>query len=248
MNGDPAIEVRELSRGFGARLALDRVSFQVPRGEVFGFLGPNGAGKTTTIRILTGQLRPDAGTARVLGYDSWRGGLELRRKIGVMFEDGGHYERLSVRSNLAFFARLYRAAEGRVEELLRLVALERRAADIVSSLSKGMRQRLSLARALVGSPQLLFLDEPTAGLDPLAARAVRDGIRDFAAAKGTVFLTTHSMDEAQQLCGRVAILEGGKLLACDGPEELCRAQGLPDLESVFVQLAGRSLLDAVEGR
>lgn len=230
-----ALEVRDLTRRFGDRTVLDKLRFEVARGEIFGFLGPNGAGKTTTLRILTGQLKATSGACRVLGLDPATSGRALRRKIGLSQEEAGHYDRLSVNSNLLFFARLYGAGQSRVDELLRDFSLFDRRKDPVAKLSRGMRQRLALARALVGSPELLFLDEPTAGLDPLAARGVRRLIREFCAGGRTVFLTTHFMEEAQELCSRVAILDGGKMLACDAPDSL--RQGA-SLEEVFVRLTG----------
>lgn len=238
-----AISVQGLTRRFGAREALLDVSFQVDRGEVFGFLGPNGAGKTTTIRILTGQLKPSAGVVSVLGLNPTERGRELRRRIGLSFEDAGHYDRLSVASNLAFFARLHGVARQRCEDLLRSFDLWERRQEPVARLSRGMRQRLSLARALIGDPELLFLDEPSAGLDPRAAQGVRERVRDLSAAGKTVFLTTHSMEEAQELCSRVAILDRGRLLACDQPDML-RQGGT--LEEVFLRLTGRRLHETVE--
>ncbi|MEW6278960.1 MAG: ABC transporter ATP-binding protein [Candidatus Eremiobacterota bacterium] len=236
-----------MSRTFPGRTALENLSFEVDEGEIFGFLGPNGAGKTTTLRILTGQLRPTSGSCRVLGLDPLRQGRELRRRVGVMFEDGGHYDRLSVRANLGFFARLYGAGPDRVERLLREFALWDRRKDGVEKLSRGMRQRLALARALVGSPEVLFLDEPTAGLDPVAARGVRSLVRSFCRNGGTVFLTTHYMEEASELCSRVAILDQGRLLALGTVEDLCRhPEGKLTLEEVFVRTAGRRLVEAVE--
>ncbi len=242
-DGGEAILVSGLTRRFGARTALDDVSFEVPSGQIFGFLGPNGAGKTTTIRILTGQLKASSGSVRVLGLNPSLRGRELRARIGLSHEDAGHYDRLSVASNLKFFGRLYGAPESRCDELLKSFDLYERRQETVARLSRGMRQRLVLARALVGSPELLFLDEPTAGLDPLAARGVRQLIRDFCKGGKTVFLTTHYMEEAQELCARVAILDRGKMLACDAPDALRNGASL---EEVFVRLTGRRLHDTVE--
>lgn len=238
-----AISVQGLTRRFGAREALLDVTFEVCQGEVFGFLGPNGAGKTTTIRILTGQLKASAGNVSVLGLDPALRGRELRRRVGLSSEDAGHYERLSVASNLAFFARLHGVGPGRCEELLRSFELWERRREVVSRLSRGMRQRLALARALIGDPELLFLDEPTAGLDPRAARDVRERVQSLSASGKTVFLTTHSMEEAQELCTRVAILDRGHLLVCDHPDAL-RQGGT--LEEVFLRLTGRRLHETVE--
>ncbi len=256
MNEIPALEMHEVQRAYGSLPALRGVSLTVPQGTVFGLLGPNGAGKTTTIRLLTGQLRPHAGQVRVLGLDPVASSRELSRKIGVMLEEPGHYERLPVRSNLRFFARLHGVGAERVEELLALVGLCGKAGEPVGRLSRGMRQRLALARALVGSPRVLFLDEPTAGLDPHAARGVRRLIEEFCGGQGTVFLTTHFMEEAEELCHQVGILDQGRLVALGNPQDLCR-ETLPEqietvrggrrllrppgLEDLFVHLTGRSL-------
>lgn len=251
-----AIEVRGLQRSFRGRPVVQDLTFTVPEGQVFGLLGPNGAGKTTTVRMLTGQLRPDAGEARILGRDPTSEARELRSAIGVMLEEPGHYERLPVRSNLAFFARLYGAPRERVDALLRRMGLEEKAKEPVSRLSRGMRQRLALARALIGEPRVLFLDEPTSGLDPHAARGVRRLIEAFCAEGGTVFLTTHFMEEAEDLCHSVGILDSGRLVALGNPEDLCREHlpakievlrggrpqsRAPGLEDLFVHLTGRSL-------
>lgn len=248
--------MQDVQRSFGNLRAVEDLSLTVPVGEVFGLLGPNGAGKTTTIRLLTGQLRPDRGEIRVLGLDPAAEPGRLRCRIGVMLEEPGHYERLPVRSNLAFFARLYGASPAVVEELLVRVDLQDKACEPVSRLSRGMRQRLALARALVGGPSLLFLDEPTAGLDPHAGRGVRRLIQDFCAGGGTVFLTTHFMEEAEELCHQVGIMDRGRLIVRGNPQDLCR-EYLPEpvealragrrtlrpagLEDLFIRLTGRSL-------
>lgn len=243
-----AIEVENLSRSFGTRPALAGVGFQVQKGELFGFLGPNGAGKSTTLKILLGLLRADGGRVRVLGLDPVASPLEVRRRVGVLFEDCGHYSRLSVRANLTFFARLYGQDRSRVEAVLEAVGLSDRLDERAGALSKGMRQRLGLARSLLGQPEILFLDEPTAGLDPVSARSVRELVARFAADGGTVFLTTHLMEEAQELCGRVAFLKAGQLVAVGSPGQLI-AENLPEggsLEDLFVRLAGRTSPQTVE--
>ncbi len=256
MSSDPALQMLEVRRSYGSLRAVDGLTLTVQAGEVFGLLGPNGAGKTTTIRMLTGQLRPDRGEIRILGMDPVAEPRRVRSRIGVMLEEPGHYERLPVRTNLAFFARLYGAAPGIVEELLARVGLLDKAREPVARLSRGMRQRLALARALVGSPRLLFLDEPTAGLDPHAGRGVRRLIQDFCSGGGTVFLTTHFMEEAEELCHRVGILDRGRLVAQGNPQDLCsehlpeqieairggrRSFRPPGLEDLFVHITGRSL-------
>ena len=241
-----AIEVKDLVRNFNGLRALDRISFRVECGEVFGFLGPNGAGKTTTIRILTGQLRPTSGEARVNGWDVVNQRQQLKPQIGVVFEYQNIYERMSAQENLAFFARLYGIQQDRVSELLDQVGLAGRAKERVKNYSNGMKQRLLIARALLHRPQVLFLDEPTRGLDPNAARGIRSFVSGLAREGVTVFLTTHYMEEADQLCSRVAILDHGRIAALDSPKYLksqFNADPKTTLEDVFVNLTGRELVN-----
>jgi ABC-2 type transport system ATP-binding protein len=205
----PAISVSHLTKRFGDRVAFDDVSFEIAYGEVFGFLGPNGAGKTTTVRTLGTLLAPTSGSASVCGLDlTPDNGVAIRGKIAIMPESPGLYLRLSVRENLACFADLYEIpdAAGRIARALEAVGLSDRANDRSGELSKGLRQRAALARALLSDPQVLFLDEPTAGLDPVAAREVLDLIGQLRERGVTIFLTTHRLDEAEKLCDRVAIL------------------------------------------
>jgi ABC-2 type transport system ATP-binding protein len=247
----PALWVDHLSKRFGDRLAVDDVSFEVGRGEVFGFLGPNGAGKTTTVRTLGTLVAPTSGSARVLGIPlTEANGVEIRRRIAIMPEAPGLYVRLSVMENLECFADLYETPDphARVARALAAVSLEDRAQDTCGSLSKGLRQRVALARALLSDPEILFLDEPTAGLDPVAARAVHeliDGLREQGV---TIFLTTHRLEEAERLCDRVAILNT-TLRTIGRPEELRErlftrtlrvgtAAPLPQPAQVFSGLAG----------
>jgi ABC-2 type transport system ATP-binding protein len=203
------IEVTRLGKDFGGRTALADVSFSVERGEVFGFLGPNGAGKTTTVRILGTLIAPTSGSATVAGLPlTPANGVEIRRRIAIMPETPGLYLRLSVVENLECFAGLYEVpdAKGRMDRALRAVHLQDRAGDVCGTLSKGLRQRVALARALLSDPQVLFLDEPTAGLDPVATRDVHELIAALSSSGVTIFLTTHRLDEAERLCDRVAIL------------------------------------------
>jgi ABC-2 type transport system ATP-binding protein len=207
--GTPAIEVRHLTKDFGDRVAFDDVSFEVGRGEVFGFLGPNGAGKTTMVRTLGTLLAPSSGSAMVAGFPLWPGnGVEIRRRIAVVPESPGLYLRLSVAENLECFADLYEVPDpsDRIGRALRAVNLADRAHDACGALSKGLRQRVALARALLSDPQVLFLDEPTAGLDPVATREVHQLIAALRRGGVTIFLTTHRLEEAERLCDRVAIL------------------------------------------
>ncbi|MBK5108581.1 MAG: ABC transporter ATP-binding protein [Anaerolineales bacterium] len=239
-----AIEVHELTRNYNGLCAVDKISFDVEQGEIFGYLGPNGAGKTTTIRMLTGQLRPTSGSASVMGCDVVAEREALKPRIGVVFDSQNLYERMSARDNLKFYARLYRVDKSRVEQVLEQVGLTRRAGDKLSEYSNGMKQRLLIGRALLHEPQMLFLDEPTRGLDPNIARDIRQIVQDLSQAGMTVFLTTHYMEEADQLSSRVAIIDEGQIVAMDSPEKLKRAYTLGDkttLEDVFVHLTGRNL-------
>lgn len=220
-----AIEVTGLTRVFGSLRAVDDLSFGVEPGEVFGVLGHNGAGKTTLVRLINGVLMPTAGSVRVLGLDAATQGSEVRRQTGVLTETPSLYERLTARDNLKLFAQFYGVsnAEQRVNDMLRLFNLTDRANDRAGGFSKGMKQRLALARALVHEPQILFLDEPTAALDPEAARNVMTLIETLSRESGrTIFLATHNLDEAQRLCTRVAVLSQGKLLALGTTAELGR--------------------------
>jgi ABC-2 type transport system ATP-binding protein len=218
----PAVSVVELSKRFGERMAYDAVSFEIGRGEVFGFLGPNGAGKTTTVRTLGTLIQPTSGTATVAGIPlTPDNGVDIRRRIAVMPESPGLYLRLSVAENLTCFARLYELddRDDRIERALRAVNLTERRSDPCGSLSKGLRQRVSLARALLNDPEILFLDEPTSGLDPVAARDVHELIDGLRQRGVTIFLTTHRLEEAERLCDRVAILNT-TLRTIGRPDEL----------------------------
>jgi ABC-2 type transport system ATP-binding protein len=205
----PALSVRGLSKRFGERVAFHDVSFEVGRGEIFGFLGPNGAGKTTTVRTLGTLLAPTSGSATVAGIAlEQHNAAEIRQRIAIMPESPGLYLHLSVQENLECFADLYATHEPRqrIERSLRAVKLADRANDPCGSLSKGLRQRVALARALLSDPQVLFLDEPTSGLDPTATRDVHELIVSLGKSGVTIFLTTHRLEEAERLCDRVAIL------------------------------------------
>ncbi len=230
-----AIEVRQLTREYISRSffggpqkvtkALAGISFSIRKGELFGLIGPNGAGKTTTIKILTTLLSPTSGQAIVLGLDVTKDLYEIRRRIGIVFGgERGLYNRVSARDNMRYFADLYGVdpvvSRKRVPELLRLVGLEERAEEKVEKYSRGMKQRLHIAKALVHDPELLFMDEPTIGLDPAGARDIRNMIRDMRAQNKTVLLTTHYMYEAEQLCDRVAVISKGKIAALDTPSAL----------------------------
>ena len=254
-----AIEVTGLTRDFNDLRAVDNISFAVDAGEIFGFLGHTGAGKTTTIRMLTGQLRPTAGRAQVAGCDAATEQHRLKPLIGVVSEHQNLYERMSGRENLAFAAQLYGIENKRVEEVLNQVGLTDRGGDKVQNYSNGMKQRVLIARALLHRPQIIFLDEPTRGLDPVVARDIRRLILDLATQGVTVFLTTHYMEEADQLCRRVAFISDGQIVALDTPDNLKVASGkrlleatLTDGERVTISLddqdAGKQLEQLVSSR
>jgi len=232
-----AIRTDNLVRDFGSVRALDPLSLEVPRGIVFGFLGPNGAGKTTIIRLLLGLLEPTQGRAEVLGFDTQTEADEIRRQTGALLEHTGLYERLSAEDNLEFYTRIWHLsrAEGqaRIKELLTHVGLWERRQNKVGTWSRGMKQKLAFARTLLHRPSLIFLDEPTAGLDPIAAAALREDLAKLAAQEmTTVFLTTHNLAEAEKLCGLVGVIRQGKLLAVGSPNELRANSGAPRVEVV----------------
>ena len=246
--GERAITVRGLTKRYADRLAVDHLEFDVGLGEVFAIVGPNGAGKTTTVEILEGYRAPDGGVVRVLGLDPMTQGSALKPRIGLMLQDGGIYPSLRPLEALRLFAALY-ACPADPHELLRLVGLEEAVPTRYRQLSGGEKQRLSLALALVGRPELVFLDEPTTAMDPRARRATWDVIRDLKRRGVTVVLTTHFMDEAERLADRVAILDAGRLAALDSPAALGRRAGAAELR--FSAVAGldlAQLADAVGAR
>ncbi len=219
------IEVEHLARDYGDVHAVDDISFTVAEGEIFGLLGHNGAGKTTTIRMLTGRTRPTSGQARIVGHDVLTDFERIKPDINLVFEEQNLYERLSGRDNLRLFAELYDQPAARADDLLKLVELTDAAKRRVKAYSSGMKQRLLVARALINKPRVLFLDEPTKGLDPASARELRDLVLALSKQGTTVFLTTHYMEEADELCHRVAFLSHGKVVALDTPRELKLRQG-----------------------
>ncbi|MCA9935090.1 MAG: ABC transporter ATP-binding protein [Anaerolineales bacterium] len=218
---EPAIEVKELTKVFGDFTAVDRVSFAVQPGEIFGFLGPNGSGKTTTIRMLLGILRPTSGMGRVLGSDIHTQAEAIRPQVGYTSQKFALYDELTMVENLDFYAGVYGVKERarRVAEVVELLGLTGREGERAGELSGGWRQRLALGVALTHRPRLLFLDEPTSGVDPQARRAFWDLIYDLVEAGTTVFVTTHYMDEAEY-CGRLGVMYQGRLLALDTPDQL----------------------------
>ena len=230
-----AIRLENLTRDFGQARALNGLSLEVPSGIIYGFLGPNGAGKTTTIRLMLGLLDPTRGRAEVLGFDTRTQADAVRTQTGALLEHSGVYEQLSAEDNLELYARIYRipAAErkARIKELLTHIDLWDRRREPAGKWSRGMKQKLALARAMLHRPPLIFLDEPTAGLDVMSASAVRDDLASLVAQDGvTVFLTTHNMTEAEKLCSQVAVIRQGNLVAVAQPDELRAQTGSPRVE------------------
>lgn len=226
----PAILARGLVRDFKTVRALDQVDLDVPPGIVFGFLGPNGAGKTTLIRVLLGLVAPTRGEVRVFGLDPSRDGATVRTRTGALLEHHGLYERLTAEQNLVFHARAWRLptaeARARIEQLLRGLGLWDRRGERVGTWSRGMKQKLAVARAVLHRPPLVFLDEPTAGLDPVASATLRDDIERLARDEGvTIFLTTHNLLEAERLCQLVGVIRRGSVLAVGSPEALRARRG-----------------------
>src|SRR5947209_15097223 len=218
-----AIETNQLTRAFGSLVAVDDLTLAIPEGTVFGFLGPNGAGKTTTVRLLSALIAPTRGTATVAGHRLGENNEAIRQSVGILTETPGLYDRLSAWQNLMFFAQLYdltaERAASQVERYLRLLDLWERRDDKVGGFSKGMRQKLAIARALLHEPKIIFLDEPTAGLDPEASRVVRDFIKGLRAEGRTIFLTTHNLPEADELCDLIGVFRT-RLLRLDTPAKL----------------------------
>lgn len=240
------IKTENLTKKFDEHLAVDRLTLHIPEGEVFGFLGPNGAGKTTTVRMLTSLIAPTAGRARVFNYEIGQDNQNIRRNVGILTETPGLYDRLSAWRNLTIYAKLYEVKDvpGQVEKYLRMLGLWERRHDEAGTFSKGMRQKLAIARALLHEPRILYLDEPTAALDPEAAKLVRDFIVEIKGQGRTIFLCTHNLDEADRLCDRIAVFKT-QLRVVDTPAGL-RKQ-LYGRQVVFhFTTAGEEFVTAVE--
>jgi len=236
---DSAIKAVNLTKYYGRLLAVDHMNFEVKKGEIFGFLGPNGAGKTTTVRMLTGISKPTEGTAEVMGYDIQRQSVEAKELMGIVPDISNVYTDLSAWGNLIFTGRLYDIRrverERRAKELLELFGLYNRRHEMVQGFSRGMKRRLCIAMALMNKSSILFLDEPTSGLDVQSVLTIRNLVRKLNHEGLTIFLTTHNMDEANQMCDRVAIIKRGKMAAIDTPERLKRTiRKLQFLEVSFV--------------
>lgn len=232
-----AIQTKQLTRAFGDLVAVDNLSLQVPSGSIFGFLGPNGSGKTTTIRLLLGLLAPTRGGARVLGYDICTQADSIRAKTGALLEHNGLYQRLSAEDNLNFYAEVWHMSvverKDRIKELLTHLELWERRKEVVSKWSRGMQQKLAVARTLLHHPSLVFMDEPTAGLDPLAASTLHKDLANLAEREGvTIFMTTHNLAEAEKLCQQIAVIRKGRLLATGPVDQLRNQQTAPRLEII----------------
>ncbi len=244
--GEAMIEVRGLTKTFKSLTAVDDISFHVKRGEIFGFLGPNGAGKSTTIKMLTTLLRPTGGSMRLNGFDPATQPDAVRRSIGIVFQDPSLDDQLTALENMEVHGVLYKVPaalrRARTEELLKLVELWDRRKDLVMKFSGGMRRRLEIARGLLHHPTVLFLDEPTLGLDPQTRNQMWAYLKELSAREGaTVFFTTHYMDEADRLAHRLAIVDHGKIVATGTPAEVKAAQSAASLEEAFLNLTGRTI-------
>lgn len=222
MNHEISIKIENINQKFGDKTVLKDISLTLKKGEILGLLGPSGAGKTTLIKILTGQLTQTGGSAEVLGKDTRSLTSDVYTKMGMVLDNTGLYERLSCRDNLVLFAQIYRLPKQKIREILKDVGLLEAEKRPVNKLSKGMRQRLVMARALMHSPEILFLDEPGSALDPSTVKEIHNLIRREQAKGATIFLTTHNMEEAAKLCDHVALLHEGEIVEYGNPEEICR--------------------------
>lgn len=226
---DDILVIRDLCRSYGTQPAVNGISFSIPRGEIFGLLGPNGAGKTTTISMLSGLMEPTGGTITLLGMDLAKNTTRAKAKIGLVPQDLALYPTLSARDNLMFFGRIYglhgKVLRARVEAVLDLVQLADRADERIETFSGGMKRRINLAAGLLHQPEILFLDEPTVGVDPQSRNAIFESIESLNRSGLTVIYTTHYMEEAERLCHRVAILDHGQIVALDTPANLIRSVG-----------------------
>jgi ABC-2 type transport system ATP-binding protein len=243
---DNAVEARNLTKYYGELLAVDHINFDAMKGEIFGFLGPNGAGKTTTIRMLTGISKPTEGTAAILGYDIQRQPIEAKEQMGIVPDVSNIYNELSAWDNLIFTSRLYDMPklfrENRATELLKMFGLYERRKEKVQSFSRGMKRRICISMALMNQSNIVFLDEPTSGLDVQSVLIIREIIRTLNQEGLTIFITTHNLEEASQLCDRVAIINHGKIAAIDTPEKLKRTlQGLQSVEVAFSDTPANTL-------
>lgn len=243
MNEEPIIIAKDLTKKFGSFTAVDAISFEVEKGEIFGFLGANGAGKTTAMKMLCGLWLPTSGVARVAGFDVYRQTEKLKRNIGYMSQKFSLYEDLTVKENIRFYAGIYGKSEAfirkKTEHLLKHLHLEREADLLVGSLPVGWKQKLAFSVAIFHEPQIVFLDEPTGGVDPITRREFWTMIYEAAAAGVTVFVTTHYMDEAEY-CNRLSIMVDGRIEALDTPAALKRTYNAEDMNELFLHLARKA--------
>jgi ABC-type multidrug transport system ATPase subunit len=245
----PAVEVKNLSKSFGEVKAVNNISFDVEEGSIFGLLGPNGAGKTTTLRMIYGVLRPDSGSVRVLGVDVWEEPRRAKSLMGVMPEDTGIYPRLTAEENLIYFGKMRGMDEHklrrRVSELLKILGLEEKRFTIADKLSKGQKQKVAFARAILDEPPILILDEPTLGVDVMSAREIRNMIVDYARAGRTVILSTHNMWEAERLCTHVGIISEGKMRYVGKREDLEKLYEEKEFEEIFLRMVRGEVIEKV---
>jgi ABC-2 type transport system ATP-binding protein len=244
-----AITITKVTKKFDDKLALDNLNLEVQKGELFGLLGPNGAGKTTTINILCGLIKPTSGTAQILDLDVQKDAAKVKEQIGVCIQETAIYPYLTGNENLELFGNLHcmnkKTLKTRSDMLLTKMGLKEDAKRKASKYSGGMKRRLSLALALIHDPEIAFLDEPTVAMDPQSRRAVWDFIREQKTKGKTVILTTHAMEEAEELCDRVGIIDHGKLIALGSPQELIIKNRVKNLEEVFIQLTGRNMREEI---
>jgi ABC-2 type transport system ATP-binding protein len=242
---ESAITIENLTKKFEDKTALENLSLHVDKGELFGLLGPNGAGKTTTLNILCGLVKPTSGTAKIFGYDIQKDPQKIKEQIGVCIQETAIYPYLSGKENLELFGNLYGMNKKTIRErsnlLLSKMGLKDDAKRVTAKYSGGMKRRLSLALALIHDPQIAFLDEPTVAMDPQSRHAVWDFIKEQKTHGKTIILTTHYMEEAEELCDRVGIIDHGKLIALGTPKELIAKNNVKNLEEVFIQLTGRNM-------
>lgn len=242
---ESAIKISNLTKKFEDKLALDDLTLEIQKGDLFGLLGPNGAGKTTAISILCGLIKPTSGTAQINGYDVQKDAQKVKEQIGVCIQETAIYPYLNAKENLELFGKLYgmdaKAIKERSKLLLTKVGLTEDAKRLTSKYSGGMKRRLSLALALIHDPEIAFLDEPTVAMDPQSRHAVWDVIKEQKAKGKTIILTTHYMEEAEELCNRVGIIDHGKLIALGTPKDLIAKNNVKNLEEVFIQLTGRNM-------
>lgn len=240
------ITTQNLTKKFDQITAVENLTLQIPEGEVFGFLGPNGAGKTTTVRMLTSLISPTAGSASVNGFQVGKDDIDIRRSVGLLTETPGLYDNLSAERNLEIYASLYEVEDikGQVEKYLRFLGLWDRRMDVAATFSKGMKQKLAIARALLHEPRTIFLDEPTAGLDPEASRLVREFILEIKGQGRTIFICTHNLDEADRLCDRIGVFKT-RLLVVDAPTNL-RRQVFGRKVVFHLRHADQKLVDKIE--